>query len=170
MPSRNVGVFVDIISQFNSVNMLYRGRKLDYEKYLTKSTEQGCIYRAFGYGAQITNEAHAFITCLRTLGYEPKYVQARQFGERSEIRRTDRTMDLVTDIIRILEKLDVVIIGTSNPMIVPIIEFIKERGIKVIVFSCNIPRELKESADLWWEITEDYLEIKKENGITKTAE
>jgi len=77
-----------------------------------------------------------------------------QFG----IFNTDRTIDLIIDIFRIIHKLDIVVLGTSNVNIVSMIEFLKEKGIKVIVFSSNIPGVLKASANSWWEIGEDLLE------------
>lgn len=78
------------------------------------------------------------------------------------VQQTDRTMDMITDILRLSNKSEVIVIGSSNSKLVPFIRYLKEIGIKVIIFSCGIPRDLKNEADIWWEINEDFLEEEKE--------
>lgn len=78
------------------------------------------------------------------------------------VQQTDRMMDMITDILRLVDKLETVVIGTSNPRIIPFVRYLKEEGVKVIVFACGIPRSLKDESDQWWEITENFLEEEKE--------
>ncbi len=78
--------------------------------------------------------------------------------EQLGIYSTDRTIDLMIDVFRIIHKLDTVVLGSSNINIIPLIEFIKEKGVKVVIFSSNIPTSVKNAANSWWEITQDLLE------------
>jgi uncharacterized LabA/DUF88 family protein len=158
--SKRVALFVDLISQFHNVNTVYSRQKIDYRLYLDRLKEEGNVTRAIAYGAAIGNEANPFIHCLRENGYEVKYVVARKFNGRPIIKYTDRTMDIVIDIIRMLDRLDVVVIGSCNVNLAPLINYLKEKGIIVLVYACNIPKELRLICDEFWEISEDVFEIK----------
>lgn len=78
------------------------------------------------------------------------------------VQQTDRTMDMIMDILRNIDRLEVVVLGSSNPRLTPLVKYLKEEGIKVIVFSCSIPRALRQEADLAWDINESFLEKGKE--------
>ncbi len=96
---------------------------------------------------------------MRHNGYEVNYIPARLINDRPVIKYTDRTMDIAVDIIRMIDRLDIVIIGSCNLNLVPLFIYLKEKGIKIIIFACNIPRKLIMVCDEWWEITEDLLEV-----------
>jgi uncharacterized LabA/DUF88 family protein len=157
--NKKAALFIDLISLYHNINIIFPRQKLDYKAYLDRLKEETDIYRAVAYGASIGSEADKFITCLKLNGYEVKYVSAIKINGKSVIKYTDRTMDIALDIIRMIDRIDVVIIGSCNINLVPLFIFLKEKGIKVVVFSCNIPRELKVAADEYWEISEDLLEI-----------
>jgi len=155
-------IFVDLISLFYNINYVYPQQKLDYKAYLDKLKEKYNIYRAIAYGASVSNEAQNFIRCLRGNGYETKYVLARKFKSKAVIKYTDRTMDIAMDILRMIDRIDVVVIGSSNINLIPLLIYLKEKGIKVVIVACNIPREMKNSCDEWLEITDDLLEIRND--------
>lgn len=96
-------------------------------------------------------------------GFETKYVYPRCYQNRPVIKYTNRSVDIVLDVIRMIDKLDIVIIGSCNYDLAPFFTFLKEKGIRVIVYSCGIPRVLKETCDEWWEIDEDVLEPRRED-------
>ena len=56
------------------------------------------------------------------------------------------------DIVRCLDKLDVVVIGSSSTELVPLVQYIVERGIKCHVVACGIPKELRAIATEFVEI------------------
>lgn len=160
---KEVGVFVNVSNQYYTVNNLFRGGKIDYVKYLARAlNENEQLYRAFAYGVQMEREANGFITCLNQIGFEPNYKTARLIDGKPSIRNTDRNMDMAMDIIRCLEKLDVVVIGSNDPNLIPLVKFIRERGKKVVILSCCIGRELREAANSCIEIKEELLEERKD--------
>jgi uncharacterized LabA/DUF88 family protein len=156
---KSLGIFVDITNQYYAALAYHRdkGGKIDYEKYIKVATDGYTLYRAFAYGVQMQTEAAGFVSILRILGYEPRYRTAVMIGDKPDIRKTDRNMMLAMDVWRTIGKLDVVKIGSNDPDLVPLIERIQELGVQVHVFSCNIPREIREVANRFIEIGEDVL-------------
>lgn len=155
-------VVVDVINLFGSVKATFDGRKIDYEKYLLKiEKEEGDIYRAFAYGAFVSDEANGFINCLHNVGFEPKYIKAIYYNDKPDVKRTNRTMDMVVDILTFMDRIDTVVIGTLDNDLIPFIYYLKSKGVKVILYSCNVRRELREACDNFWFIDEDVLETKE---------
>jgi uncharacterized LabA/DUF88 family protein len=76
----------------------------------------------------------------------------------SSVQQTDRSIDMIVDILNMIDRMDTVIIGSSNPRLAIFVNFLKSRGLQVIVFSCSIPQPLKDTADAWWEVNESLLE------------
>lgn len=110
------------------------------------------LYRAFAYVSQSYDDALPFLTCLKYLGYEVKC------KEPENNKRVQWEMSLAMDVIRVLDKLDVVVIGSSNKLLIPLIDLIKERGRQCVIFACGLSREMKDHSDFFAEITEDLLE------------
>jgi uncharacterized LabA/DUF88 family protein len=163
MAAKSVGVFIDIVNQYFTISQIHKGAKLNYQKYLTHALDisDGELHRAFAYGIQIDREANGFIACLRSFGYEPRYKKAPIVGGKSDIRASSWAMGIAVDIFRILDRIDVLVLGSSNTEFIPLIQFAKEKGVKTIIFACDIPSEIREIADQWIEISDEILEIRK---------
>lgn len=163
-------VVVDVVNLFGVVKANFDGRKIDYEKYLLKvEKEEGDIYRAFAYGAYVSDEANGFINCLHNVGFEPKYIKAIYYNDKPDVKRTNRTMDIVVDILTFLDRIDTVVIGTLDNDLIPFIYYIKNKGVKVVLYSCNVRRDLREACDEFWHIDEEVLEaIRSEVSVTST--
>jgi uncharacterized LabA/DUF88 family protein len=160
-----VGVFVDIARQYYGVSLLDKNARINYERYLSKAVGDGELHRAYAYGVQMNDEAATFITALRNLNYEPKYRKAKIIKtadgtEKSSIRHTIWNVGIAMDVVRNIRHVDTVILGSNDPELVPLVEWIREQGVKVIVFSFAIPKELRLSADKCIEIHDDLLDIK----------
>jgi uncharacterized LabA/DUF88 family protein len=158
--TKRVGLFADITNLYHSVGKRFSGRKLDYKKYIDKATGSDEIYRAFAYGTQINAEAVSFISCLRHFGYDPKYKRPKYIGQKESIdgRKSDWYIGMAMDVVRLIDRLDIVIIGSSDPDLVPLIQWIKEKGVRCIIMACGISKELKDIADYYIEINETLLE------------
>lgn len=143
MFAKKAAVFVDVVNQFYANNSV----RLDYDRYLAEASQGVEIHRAFCYGAQMNEEAEPFLTMMRHLGYETRYRRAVVVGERKDIFRTDRNMMLAMDVWRLCRRVDVIIIGSNDPELVPLIERVRETGVQVGVLSCHVGRELAHAAD-----------------------
>jgi len=163
MSSKTVGVFVDVGNLYHCVSKKFDGAKLNYKMYLDNVVSDGdIIYNATAYGVQVKDEAAKFIACLRHFGYEPKYRRPRIFQSqgRDQVRRIPWSVGISMDIVRIVSsnKLDTVVLGSSEPEFVDLVNWVKERGVRCIVASCGIPKTIREAANDHIEITESYLE------------
>lgn len=167
-----VGVFVDVGNQFYCINKKWPGRKLNYEKYLDKAKTFGSVIRAFAYGIQIDDTAANFILVLNYLGYIP------QFKDIEKYTKFSWDIGMAMDIVRLHDKIDTVILGSSDRSVAPVISWAKEKGIQVVIIGCGISKELKTVCDIWIEIDESMLEVKEEevkeeegeNAETNTTE
>lgn len=148
----NIGLFVDVNNLHYCVSMKYTGAKLDYSKYLK------CIENEFGplrwkiaYGTQKNDEATKFINYLKYLNFDVKYLTL------TKNRIITTRVDFVLDIIRVIPKLDVAILGINNHDYIPLIEYIKNQGVKCGIFAARISKELREHCDFVTEINRDLL-------------
>ena len=155
-----VGIFIDVGNQYYCINKKWPGRKLNYRKYYDLAGSQGTIHCALAYGTQVGDSASKFTTCLRHLGFDPKYKTV----EKNSWFVWD--VGIAVDMMRYSDKIDAVVLGNSNRSMIPAVQSLRERGIKVTIVSCGINKELKETADAWLEIEEDMLET-EDNLCTK---
>jgi uncharacterized LabA/DUF88 family protein len=89
-------------------------------------------------------------------------------NDREEKRRVNWNCGLTIDVINIIERVDTVILGSSDPDTLPVIEYIKSKGVGVIIIAAGIHRDLKKACNQFVEISEDMLEeIRKEKEEVK---
>ncbi len=162
---KRIGVFVDVSDVYHALQAKY-SRKLNYEAVLAYVRELGEIQQAFAYGAQIGNHADKFIHCLTQIGFTPKYKAPKAQGK---IKRRSANWDigLTVDIFKMIDRLDMVVLGTSDGDFEPLVQFLRERGIDVLVLGCRISRELQNAATRAVEIPQSMLEEKKPDAEPK---
>lgn len=162
--AKRIGVFIDVRDVYNHVVKRYgKGRKLNYYKYLQWVLDVGEIQVANAYGIQIDNEADIFISRLKQLGINCKF------------HRTENTHNfswdcgLTVDVLSVSDKLDMVVLGCSTKNFRPLIKYLRDKGITVVVLACGISQYLKEVVTRFVEIPESMLEIKNEiDNATET--
>lgn len=152
--------FVDVSNLYHCVSKKYQGGKLDYQKLISKARTNiyPQIERAFAYGAQKTEEAASFITCLKAFGYEPKYRNHRTDTDGKIIRQVNWGVGITIDVVRQTKRVDTIILGSADIDLLPLIEWVRNEGVKCVVFACGIAKEIREKCDRWVEITDDLLE------------
>jgi len=146
-------VLVDISDIYYKLLKKFGNGKLNYVEYLKACGEQST---AIAYGCQEGNEANSFIRYLRSLGFFTKYKRpyTLRIGDR-EIKRCNWLVAMAVDAIKSNDRH--IILGTSNPDIIPLVKYLTEADIKVTILACNIPKSLQKLAECI-EITEDMLE------------
>jgi uncharacterized LabA/DUF88 family protein len=155
-------LFVDIANLYYCVGKRFQNRKLDYAKLRDRVAEFGQMYRSFAYGVQMGEEANPFINCIRKLGYDTKYKKSKmtESNEKQVIRKADWDVGMTLDVARVIDRVDTVVIGSADLDLIDLVRFIRDKGVRCIVFACGIPQELRDVADFYIEITEDLLEEK----------
>lgn len=148
-----MAILVDITDIYYKLLKKFGNGKLNYAKYLEKC---GSKDNAIAYGCQENGEANSFIRYLRSLEFFTKYKRPytlRISGR--EIKRCNWLVGMAIDAIKSNDHQ--IVLGTSNPDIIPLINYLKEAGIEVTVFACNIPKSLQRLCNCI-EISEDMLE------------
>ncbi|MEE9548728.1 MAG: NYN domain-containing protein [Nitrosomonadaceae bacterium] len=156
---KNVGVFVDVSDFYYRIQRRFSRAKLDFEKYIVEAQDYGKIFRAFAYGMQRNNEAAGFIKCLQVSGFEAKYKRPKiiKVGDR-EIKQCNWDCGITIDVVKLIDKLDVIILGVSNPDYIPLIKWVRDQGKEVIIFASCIPKTLRDAANGAIEITAELLQ------------
>lgn len=171
--SIRIGIYVDTSNLYHKIQRRFgAGSKLDYEQYLGKCQgDDRFISETIAYGMQINNEASGFISCLKMAGFRVKFKPPRimTIGDR-EIKQCDWNVTIALDIVRVIDRLDVVVLGSSNTALVPLVRWIKERGVRVVILAAGVPNIFKEIADEVIEITEEYLEQEEEDEDVYSSE
>lgn len=159
--AKSVGVFVNTTLLYYVVQSHFKrwsNPRINYTSYLRRAVGDNTLYRAFAYGAQVGSESTGFIESLHRAGYETRYVPAKMVNEKLAILQTDRNMALAMDIVRIVEKLDEVVIGSNDSNLIPLVQWLKEKGVYVILYAPRIPRPLVQAANAVIEVEEDILD------------
>jgi uncharacterized LabA/DUF88 family protein len=158
-----IGIFVDTTNLYRTVHKKFKN-KLCYDLYREKVEE---LYELstvqIAYVMQIANEASGFIGCLRAAGFLTKTKRPLTFqvGDR-EIKRCNWHVEMLIDIFRNLNELEMVVLGSSDSELLPLVKFLEDQGIKVIILSSLIPKRLADAASKAIEITEELLECQDE--------
>lgn len=150
---RRIGIFADVSNLYYCISKRYNGRKLDYRKYYGFVRDLGEIIQAVAYGAQANNEAAAFIHALKNTGFQVKYKDAS--------RHSDWDVGITVDVINMAPRLDIVVLGSADRDLEPLVNWCQQRGVDVYVIACGISKELKEQAAEVIEIPESLLEEPK---------
>ncbi len=131
---------------------------MNYGRYLRHAVGPDTLYRAIAYGVQLADEANEFINLLRESGYEPKYKPARKIDGRPNIRSTDWNVGMSLDVVRLLDRLDIVVIGSNDSNLIPLVQYCRERGKLVTIFSCKVGQELREAVDAVYDIKQEIID------------
>jgi len=160
---KRIGVFVDVSNLYYCIGLKYKGRKLDYNAYLTFIKDLGEVVQAIAYGAQIDNEAAAFIYCLQEIGFQPKYKTPKVYSSKDKIKKkADWDVGIAIDIVNMVDRLDLIVLGTADGNLEPAVTWAMQRGVDVIILASGISRELKDSATRYIEIPVSLLETRHE--------
>lgn len=168
-----VGVFVDIGNLYYCIGKKFpNDHKLNYAEYLNFAVGDNAIYCAKAFGTELSNEAIKFKTCLKHVGFEPIYKSVRvnenpKTGAK-EFRKTSWNVGIAMEVVRHIDKLDIVVLGSSDAELAPLVDWIKQRGRECIVAACGIAKELKIAATNYKEIPETCLT--QNAPATETAE
>ncbi len=156
---KTVGVFVDVSDFYYRIQRRFSGAKLDFDQYIIVAAAPGKIFRAFAYGMQREREAAGVIKCLQASGFEAKYKRPKiiKIGDR-EIKQCDWGVGITIDVVKLIDKLDIVILGVSNPDYIPLVKWCRDQGKEVIIFASCIPKTLKDAANNAIEITTELLQ------------
>ncbi|MBI3255479.1 MAG: NYN domain-containing protein [Candidatus Andersenbacteria bacterium] len=152
-PQQRVGVFVDIQNMYYSARAIY-GQKVNFKAILEQAVAGRQLVRAIAYGIT-TEEAHEgdFHEALAGQGFEVKTKPLQTFvgGQ----KKGDWDIGMAMDILRLEPKIDVAVLVCGDGDFIPLIEFSKERGLRmeVISFRESTSSALIASADSFFDLS-----------------
>ena len=151
--SKNVAVFVDVANIFYAAKAA--GIDIDYVTLLKSATANRDFVRAYAYtGLDPENENqrqfHAF---LARSGYKVVSKDIRKYGDGRVKANLD--IELVVDMMRMAEKLDIAIVVSGDGDFAPAIAAVQQKGtrVEVISFRGNTSSDLIDVADVFIDIT-----------------
>ena len=151
--SKNVAVFVDVANIFYAAKAA--GVDIDYVTLLKSATANRDFVRAYAYtGLDPENENqrqfHAF---LARSGYKVVSKDIRKYGDGRVKANLD--IELVVDMMRMAEKLDIAIVVSGDGDFAPAISAVQQQGVRVevISFRGNTSSDLIDVADVFIDIT-----------------
>lgn len=138
----------------------FKGRKLNYDKLMDYLEGYGKIEMAKAYGAQMDNEAEAFIERLEDAGFETIYQTPRVYRVKNgkERRKADWDVTIAMEMLDVAASVDLIILCTADGDLKPAVERVQSLGTDVIVLACAISRDLRDAAFKDIEIPESLLQ------------
>lgn len=152
-PQQRVGVFVDIQNMYYSARALF-SKKVNFKNVLEQAVNSRQLVRAIAYGIT-TEEAHEgeFHEALAGQGFEVKTKPLQTFigGQ----KKGDWDVGIAMDVLRLEPKIDVAVLVCGDGDFVPLVEFSKERGLRmeVLSFRESTSSALVASADSFFDLS-----------------
>jgi uncharacterized LabA/DUF88 family protein len=154
-PQQRVGVFVDIQNMYYSARAIY-GQKVNFKALLEQAVSGRQLVRALAYGIT-TEEAHEgdFHEALAGQGFEVKTKPLQTFvgGQ----KKGDWDIGIAMDILRLEPKVDVAVLVCGDGDFIPLVEFAKERGLRMELMSFHesTSSALIASADSFFDLSNE---------------
>ena len=170
--AKRIGVFCDVSNLYYCIQKKYPKRKLDYRKYMRFVQDLGEVLQAICYGAQMSKQADGFKYCLQQMGYQTKYKVPKVYGnERDGIKRkADWDVGIAMDIVQMIDRFDMIILGSGDGDMVPVVDWCRQKGVDVVILGTGISRDLRKAATKAIEIPESLLESAKPKGAVRPRE
>ncbi len=144
---QRVAIFVDVQNMYYSAKNLYSS-KVDFGRVLKEGLATRKLIRAFAYviKADVGLESE-FFSALEQRGFEVKAKELQVFFDGS--KKGDWDVGLCMDVVRLLPKIDVMILVSGDGDYVPMLEYAKSQGVRteVIAFGKTGSAKLFEYAD-----------------------
>jgi len=169
---KRIGVFIDVSNLYYCIQKKYPKRKLDYRKYKRFIEDLGEIQQAIAYGAQMAKQADGFKYCLQQMGFQTKYKTPKEYGseELGIKRKADWDVGIAMDVVNMVDRFDMVILGTGDGDMMPLVEWCMQKGVDVVILATGISRDLRAGATKAIEIPESLLESNKPKGAIRPRE
>jgi uncharacterized LabA/DUF88 family protein len=146
-PSQRVGVLVDVQNLYYSARNIYNAR-VNFNEVLKAAVGDRHLMRAIAYVVKADMpEEHTFFEALDKAGFEVKQKELQTFYGGHQ--KGDWDVGIAVDAIKMMSKLDVVVICGGDGDFVPLVEYLKMSGtlVEVCSFGKSTSGKMKEIAD-----------------------
>lgn len=154
-PTQRVGVFVDVQNMYYSARALYE-QHVDFGEILKEAVGDRQLVRAFAYVIEADNdEESTFFEALENRGFELRSKKLLNFyGGNS---KGDWDIGIAMDVVRLLPKLDAIVLVSGDGDFADLLRFVKSRGVRadVMAFGSSASSALREEADALLDLSTD---------------
>jgi len=154
-PDQRVGVFVDVQNLYYSARNIYNAR-VKFNEILEAAVGNRKLVRAIAYVIKADMpEEHTFFDALEKAGFEVKMKELQTFAGGHQ--KGDWDVGIAMDIIKLMNKLDVVVLCSGDGDFVPLLEYLQMTGqlTETIAFGKSCSGKIKELTDNFIDLDED---------------
>ncbi|MCC7356338.1 MAG: NYN domain-containing protein [Candidatus Doudnabacteria bacterium] len=154
-PDQRVGVFVDVQNLYYSARNIYNSR-VNFNEVLKGALGDRKLIHAIAYVVQADMpEEHTFFEALEKAGFEVKAKELQTFAGGHQ--KGDWDVGIAMDIIKLMNKLDVVVLASGDGDFVPLLEYLQMTGqlTETIAFGKSCSGKVKELTDHFIDLDED---------------
>lgn len=132
-PHQRVGVFIDVQNMYYSAKNLYKS-KVNFIKILEDAVSNRQLIRAIAYVVKAEEPLEqTFFEALEKAGFELKVKDIQIFP--GGVKKADWDVGVVIDMIKLSNKLDVMVLVSGDGDYVPAVEFLQNQGHRIEVMS-----------------------------------
>lgn len=153
--NQRVGIFIDTQNLYHSAKNLY-GSKVNFGNVVAEALGDRRLIRALAYAVTTeSGEESAFLDALEKSGIETRIKGLQIFA--GGAKKADWDVGMAVDAIKLMNKLDVVVLATGDGDFVPLVEYLKAGGcqVEVISFGKSSSSRLREIADDFIDMCDD---------------
>lgn len=144
---QRVAVFIDVQNLYHSAKNLYQAR-VNFREILKDATAGRMLIRSFAYVVRTkTGEEQPFFDALVNLGIETRIKDLQEYY--GGLKKADWDVGIAVDAIKTSEKVDAIVIVSGDGDYVPLIEYLKNHGLRAeaMAFGKSTSSKLREAAD-----------------------
>lgn len=154
-PDQRVGIFVDVQNLYYSARNIYQAR-VNFNEILSEALGNRKLIRAIAYVVKADMpEEQNFFDALEKAGFEVKTKDLQTFAGGSQ--KGDWDVGIAMDIIKQMNKLDVVVLASGDGDFAPLLEYLQMTGqlTETVAFGKSTSSKIKELTDNFIDLDED---------------
>lgn len=154
-PDQRVGIFVDVQNLYYSARNIYNAR-VNFNEVLKEAIGNRRLIRAIAYVVKADMpEEQSFFDALEKAGFEVKAKDLQTFAGGNQ--KGDWDVGIAMDIIKQMNKLDVVVLASGDGDFAPLLEYLQMTGqlTETAAFGKSTSSKIKELTDHFIDLDED---------------
>ncbi len=154
-PDQRVGVFVDVQNLYYSARNIYNAR-VKFNEVLDEAVAGRKLIRAVAYVVQASMpEEESFFEALEKAGFEVKRKELQTFAGGHQ--KGDWDVGIAMDIVKLMNKLDVVVLCSGDGDYLPLLEYLQMSGqfTETLAFGKSCSGKIKEVTDHFIDLDEN---------------
>lgn len=155
---QRVAILVDTANMYHSAKSRFQGR-LDYKRLMEFIIRERKLVRAIAFVERSEDvDITPFAEALRKVGFETRVKTIRRHPD-NRVRGGDWDVGIALHAAQLATKVDCIALVTGDGAFADLAEYLTHNGIKTEVYAFDgcISSDLKDCADAWYTIDEEWL-------------